>query len=283
MASITKKVADRLAAGIKRLQPVVADAKTRDVGEADTAIIVTEILADVLGYDKFKEITSELAIKGTYCDLAIKLDGKVILVIEVKAIGFELKDAHAKQAVDYAANEGIEWVVLTNAVQWRIYAVTFGQPIGHDLVEELDFLGLNPKTEADLESLYLFTKEALTKSVLEEYQAQRKAMSRFCLGSMILSDPVLAVVRRELRKMWPDVKIEVEELRAALTEEVLKRDVLEGERAEEARKKIAKMQRARAQKDTEMEETPTGTPMPAAPAAQPPEAQAGGPDVRQGS
>jgi predicted type IV restriction endonuclease len=283
MASMTRKVADRLAAGIKRLQPVVADAKTRDVGEADTAIIVTEILADVLGYDKFKEITSELAIKGTYCDLAIKLDGKVILIIEVKAIGFELKDAHAKQAVDYAANQGIEWVVLTNAVQWRMYAVTFGQPIGHDLVEELDFLGLNPKTEADLESLYLFTKEALTKSVLEEYQAQRKAMSRFCLGAMILSDPVLAVVRRELRKMWPDVKIEVEELRAAFTEEVLKRDVLEGERAEEARKKIAKMQRARAQKDTETEETPTGTPMPAAPAAQPPEAQAGGSDVRQGS
>lgn len=280
---MTRKVADRLAAGIKRLQPVVADAKTRDVGEADTAIIVTEILADVLGYDKFKEITSELAIKGTYCDLAIKLDGKVILIIEVKAIGFELKDAHAKQAVDYAANQGIEWVVLTNAVQWRMYAVTFGQPIGQDLVEELDFLGLNPKTEADLESLYLFTKEALTKSVLEEYQAQRKAMSRFCLGAMILSDPVLAVVRRELRKMWPDVKIEVEELRAAFTEEVLKRDVLEGERAEEARKKIAKMQRARAQKDTETEETPTGTPMPAAPAAQPPEAQAGGSDVRQGS
>jgi predicted type IV restriction endonuclease len=283
MASMTRKIADRLAAGIKRLQPVVADAKTRDVGEADTAIIVTEILADVLGYDKFKEITSELAIKGTYCDLAIKLDGKVILIIEVKAIGFELKDAHAKQAVDYAANQGIEWVVLTNAVQWRIYAVTFGQPIGHDLVEELDFLGLNPKTEADLESLYLFTKEALTKSVLDEYQAQRKAMSRFCLGAMILSDPVLAVVRRELRKMWPDVKIDVEELRAALTEEVLKRDVLEGERAEEARKKIAKMQRARAQKDTETEETPTATPMPAAPAAQPPEAQAGGSDARQGS
>jgi hypothetical protein len=33
--------------------------------------------------------------------------------------GLELKDAHIKQAVEHAANQGIEWVVLTNAVQWR--------------------------------------------------------------------------------------------------------------------------------------------------------------------
>lgn len=87
MTSITKRVADRLAVGIKHLQPVLNDAKTRDVGEADTVIIVTEMLADMLGYDKFKEITSEFEIKGTYCDLATKVDGKVVLLIEVKARG----------------------------------------------------------------------------------------------------------------------------------------------------------------------------------------------------
>ena len=234
------------------------------------------------GYDKYAEVTSELAIKGTYCDLAIKLDGKIRLLIEAKAIGIELKDAHIKQAVDYAANQGIEWVFLTNAVQWRIYSVTFGQPIGHELVEEFDFLTLNPKSDADLESAYLFTKEALTRDVLEEYQLQRQAMSRFFLGAMILSDPVLAVVRRELRRMSPDVKIEVEEIRAALTEEVLKRDVLEGERADDARKKIAKMQRMRAQRDTEAEDTPSATPLPT-PADTPEVARAGGSQVRPGA
>lgn len=215
--------------------------------------------------------------------MAIRLDAKIRLLTEAKAIGIELKDAHIKQAVDYAANEGIKWVVLTNGVQWRIYAVTFGQPIGHELVEECDFLTLDPKADADLESAYLFTKEALTREVLEEYQLQRQAMSRFFLGAMILSDPVLAVVRRELRRMSPDVKIEVEEIRVALTEEVLKRDVLEGERAEDARKRIAKMQRAKAQKDTATEEAPTTPAMPPAPAAQPHAAQAGGSDVRPGA
>ena len=119
--------------------------------------------------------------------------------------------------------------------------------------------------------------------MLEEYQLQRQAMSRFFLGAMILSDPVLAVVRRELRRMSPDVKIDVEEIRTALTEEVLKREVLEGERAEDARKKIAKMLRSRAQKDTETEETPTVVPTPSEQPAHPPSTQAEGSDVRPGS
>ena len=80
-------------------------------------------------------------------------------------------------------------MVLTNAIRWRIYSVTFGQPIGHELVEEFDFLTLKPKSDADLESAYLFTKEALTRDVLEEYQLQRQAMSRFFLGAMILRSP----------------------------------------------------------------------------------------------
>ena len=187
------------------------------------------------GYDKHSEITSELAIKSTCCDLAIKLDSKIRLLIEAKAIGIELKETHIKQAIDYTANQGIEWVILTNAVKWQISAVTFAQPIGHELVGEIDFSTLNPKADADLEGLFLFTKEALTRDVLEDHQLQRQAMSRFFLGAMILSDPVLAVVRRELRRMSPDVKIEVEQLRTALTEEVLKRDVLEGDRADQAR------------------------------------------------
>ena len=242
--------------GIKRFQPVIANAKSKDVNESDTVIIITDMLADVFGYDKYAEVTSELAIKGTYCDLAIKLDGKIRLLIEAKAIGLELKDAHIKQAVDYAANQGIEWVVLTNGVQWRIYSVTFGQPIGNELVEEFDFLALDAKSTSDLESAYLFTKEALIRDELEEYQAQRQAMSRFFLGAMILSDPVLSVVRRELRRMSPDVKIEVEEIRAALTEEVIKREVLEGDRAEDARKRVAKVQRLKTQRDSGVEDSP---------------------------
>ena len=44
--------------------------------------------------------------------------------------------------------------------------------------------------------------------MLGEYHTQRLALSRFFIGAIVLSEPVLDVVRRELRKISPDVKIE---------------------------------------------------------------------------
>jgi hypothetical protein len=235
-------VYERLWTGLKRFQPILSAAKARDAGEADTSTIVKDMLSDVFGYDKYTEITSEYVVKGTYCDLAVKLEGKLQLLIEVKAIGLELKEAHTKQAVDYAANQGVEWVILTNGATWRIYRVFFGQPISQEMVYECDMLSINPKTRSQVENLFLFAKEGQSKSVLHDFHAQRQATSRYFLGAVILSDPVIDVIRRELRRAFPDVKIEGEGLRSELIQEVLKREVTEGEKAEEARRKIAKAQ-----------------------------------------
>lgn len=240
MATVPSRVADRICTGIKRFQPILASAKSRDVGESDTVTIVVDMLAEIFGYDKYSEITSEHAIRGTYCDLATKLDGILQSLIEVKAVGLELKDPHVKQAVDYAANQGVDWVVLTNGALWRVYKLTFAKPIDFELVVEIDFAALNPKCTKDIESLYLFAKEGWLKSVLGEYHSQKQALSRFFLGAIILSDPVLDVIRRQLRRVSPDVRIDTEEIRSVLTAEVLKREVVEGDKADEARKKVAK-------------------------------------------
>jgi hypothetical protein len=225
MATVPSKVFDRLANGLKRFQPILIAAKARDAGEGDTSTIVKDLLSDVFGYDKYAEITSEYMIKGTFCDLAIKLDGKLQILIEVKAIGLELKDAHLKQAVDYAANQGVEWVVLTNGSTWRIHRVIFGQPISQDLVFECDLISLSSKSKIQVERLFLFAKEGQSKSVLDDYHAQRQATNRYFLGALLLSDPVLDVVRRELRRAFPDVRIESEQLQTALMQDVLKREV----------------------------------------------------------
>lgn len=49
---------------------------------------------------------------------------------------------------------------------------------------------------------------------------------------------MLEVLRRELRRISPGVKIETEEVSNILLTEVLKRDILEGDKGEEAKKKI---------------------------------------------
>jgi ribosomal protein L12E/L44/L45/RPP1/RPP2 len=72
------------------------------------------------------------------------------------------------------------------------------------------------------------------------------------MGAMVLSPPVLEVIRRELRRLSPDVRIDIDQIRTVLTQEVLKREVVEGEKADEALKKInkaiAKAQKAKATK-----------------------------------
>ena len=228
MATLPKKVIERLIAGIKRFQPIVSASKARDDGEADTVMVVTDMLGEVFGYDKYSELTAEHAVRGTYCDLATKLDGTIQALIEVKAVGLELKEQHVKQAVDYAANQGVDWVILTNAAHWRVYNVTFAKPIGQELVIDIDFCGLNSRSSQDLDSLYLLCKEGWIKSVLGEYQTRKQALSRFFLGATILSEPVLEIIRRELRRVSPDVKIDLEEISSVLSAEVLKREVIDG-------------------------------------------------------
>ena len=240
MAAIPKKVAERIVAGLKRFQPILASAKARDVGESDTVTIITDMLAEIFGYDKYSEITSEYAIRGTYCDLAIKLEGTLQTLIEVKAIGIDLKDAHVKQAVDYAANQGVDLVLLTNGITWRVYRIVFAKPIDHELVIDIDFCALNSRTASDVELLYLWCKEGWQRSVLGDFHTQKQALSRFFIGAMILTPPVLDVIRRELRRVSPDVKIESDQIRNVLAAEVIKREVMEGDKADEARKKITK-------------------------------------------
>jgi predicted type IV restriction endonuclease len=249
MANIPNKVRERLIAGLKKFQPILTNAKTRDINEADTVTLVKDLLESIFGYDKYTEITSEFAIRGTYVDLAIKIDGTLEMLMEVKAIGLELKDAFVKQAVDYAANQGLEWVVLTNGVTWQIYRVIFKQPIEQELVVKLDLLSASHKSEADQDALFLLSKEGLGKSLLGEYHAQRQALSRYFIGAMLFTEPVLDVVRRELRRISPDVKIDNEQIVSVLLQEVLKRDVVEGEKAEEAQRKIIRAMN-RAQRKT---------------------------------
>lgn len=254
--AVPQKVANRIVTGLKRFQPVLAAAKTRDVNESDTVVIVTDMLHEVFGYDKYAEITSEHSIRGTYCDLAIKAaDSKPQLLIEAKAIGVELKDAHVKQAIDYAANQGTEWVILTSGMVWRIYKVIFAKPIDQELVLEFDLEKVNPKSEDDIERLWLLTKEGWQRGGIGEFHMQRRALSRFFLGAVVLSTPVAEVVRRELRRLSPGVRISVEEIEAVLRQEVIKRDVLEGEKYEEARKLVS---RAAAKSRRTKRERPSG-------------------------
>ena len=66
MARISKKVRERLVRTVGTFQRVLDNAKKRDVNESDTVTIVTDLLANVFGFDKYSEVTSEQAIPGDF-------------------------------------------------------------------------------------------------------------------------------------------------------------------------------------------------------------------------
>ena len=88
--------------------------------------------------------------------------------------------------------------------------------------------------------MWLLCKEGWQKARLGEYYEQRQALSRFTMGALLVSEPVLDVLRRELRRISPDIKIDEAQIRGVLASEVLRREVMEGDKAEFARKLVAR-------------------------------------------
>jgi hypothetical protein len=90
--AISKRSAERAMSGLKRLLPIIQQQRTRDVSEADTVTVVKDVMAEVFGFDKYTELTSEHPIRGTYCDLGVRIDEKLVELIEIKSAGTTLDD-----------------------------------------------------------------------------------------------------------------------------------------------------------------------------------------------
>ncbi len=237
---MTKRTEDKIKANLPKFQKVLGIAKDRDLNESDTVSIITDILAEVFGYDKYIEITSELQIRGTYCDIAIKLGEKFQYLIECKAIGIDLKDNHLRQAIGYGANKGIQWVVLTNGIEWQIYRLRFEQPIAWDLVARFDLTSISTKNARDMENLFILTKEGVEKGAREELYEKTQCVNRFVVAQLLLADPIISALHREIRKLADGLAIDDMEIISIIRDGILRRDLLEGDEATAAQQKVLK-------------------------------------------
>lgn len=168
------------------------------------------------------------------------MEGKIKFLIEVKAAGVGLNETHLRQIVNYGANQGIEWIVLTNAVEWRVYKITFGQPISHEEVTRFHLPDISPKREEDLQKLFLLAREGLTADAISSFHQQVQQFNRYTVAQIITSDTITTSIRKELRRIFPDLKIEVSQIQSLIINEVIKRDTLEDEQVKEAQQRIKK-------------------------------------------
>lgn len=238
MEKLPKKFIERVGRNLKNYQAVTEAQRKRDVSEADTVTVVKDILADIFGYDKYAELTSEHQIRGTFCDLAVRVDGKIRFLVEVKAAALELADNHLRQALNYGANQGIEWLVLTNGLEWQLHKVIFGQPIDKEEVARFSLHQISAQRHDDLQIMYLLAREGVVLDAINTFHQRSQLVNKFMVTQLLLSDNVSTVVRRDLRRLFPDLKVSAEQIQELLWNEVLKREVIEGDKAKEALSRI---------------------------------------------
>lgn len=208
---------ERIQAGLKRLTKPIEALRARDAVEADTRHLVTDILCDILGFDKYEDLTAEYQVKGEFADYGIRIDKQLTAFVEVKRISQKLNVTHLRQVENYALKNGVNWAFLTNAQAWQVYYV---QPVSGEqseltLVIDIDLLDPSLKTREKVDRLLAMSCEGISKGLLEERWRARFISSPKALRPVILSEKIINEVRLEL---WRQFKTRVEnpELKASI-------------------------------------------------------------------
>ena len=108
----------------------------------------------------------------------------------------------------------------------------------------MDLLTANPRSPQVLECIGNLSREGFAQSSMTTFFQQRQVTNKFALAAMLLSEPMLQALRREVRRLGQGVRVEVDELRGVLETEVLKRDVFDGDDAKQAADFVRRANRA---------------------------------------
>ena len=167
--------------------------------EASTRLMVNEFLISILGYTEFEDIKTEYSIAGSYADYVIQMEGVKHLIVEVKSVQLNLNEKHLRQAVNYAANEGIDWILLTNGSMFILHRVIFGKPIStkkvfqHDLSEEKNLRNI-------AEDIALLTKKCIKKKELEKYWERFEVVEPSGISKLLYYKKVVSALRRLMKQ-----------------------------------------------------------------------------------
>jgi hypothetical protein len=220
-------VRDRLRAGIRKFSRPLADLVDRDANEGDTRLLVTDFLCDVLGFDKYEDLTTEYQVKGEFADYGVRIDKELVAFIETKRVATKLAEKHLRQVQMYAVNEGVEWVILTNGVEWQAYHLdaSGGLPVLTELVLSVNLVEEGSRGQR-VEGLFYLSREALRKRQINELWERTRATSPKTLARILVAAPVAEAIRKELRRQTGQ-RVEPNEVVKLLRDTIIRPEALE--------------------------------------------------------
>jgi hypothetical protein len=197
---------DRLLQSIKAYNKKYFSNNLSELDESGTRILINCFLSDVLGYTPIEEVKTEYMIRGTYADYVVQVGGVRHFLVEVKALSLKLNESHLRQTINYGANEGIEWAMLTNGRVFEMYKILFNKPIEGVKVFSIDLS--NPTSiKTAVEMLQYLHKDAMKGKGLEILWSKTLALDPCTIAGLLYSPQIVGHIKKLLKEKY-DSKFE---------------------------------------------------------------------------
>ena len=166
---------EALEAAVRRIRPRVGKYRARKgkLGEENTKVTLISPLLRSLGWDieDPNEVEHEYrhASQDSPVDYALFIEGKPELFVEAKGIDECLEDRRwTTQMLTYATSAGVNWCVLTNGDEYRIYNAHARAPVEEKLLCAVRVSDTSHHG-ALITTLGLLSKESTRNALLDEY------------------------------------------------------------------------------------------------------------------
>ena len=191
---------------ITEARKMVEEIAKLDSGEAETRKRIDYIFEVLMGYDRFKHMTEEYAIRGagdtTHCDIAIQFNheesSKPEMLVECKKVNINLAPKHVGQAASYAINYGCEWALLTNSKDWKLYHITFTKPPQTKLIESWNLL--NDDLLILARKFGIVSYKNVKNKGLEKLWEKHNVLTASNMLKAMLSEESIKLFQRKLKK-----------------------------------------------------------------------------------
>jgi len=194
---------------IETLRAQLERHKQSGLKEIPTRTIFIDPLLSALGWDVRDPDEVELeypTVDGKSVDYAMKINRKPVLLLEAKQLTDPLDDVKSiTQVVGYAANDGIEWCVLTNGVRYKVYKASERASAPDKLLFEVS---IHPRDSAGAsleqiaEQLNRLSRDSLAQGVLDKLGSEiftrgkvRKALDRLFIEA---PQPLIRLIRKAI-------------------------------------------------------------------------------------